>query len=126
MVCRTVHKVENLLIKSGKLSLPGQKELRKLSDPDTVLVIDVMESPIERPKKGQKGFDSGKQKEHTLKTPVIIDLKTKKIRCLRHGKGRRHDLKLFPKSQGKLPKTIKLLADKGYQGIVKIPEGDSY
>jgi hypothetical protein len=57
---------------------------------------------------------------------VIIDLKTKKIRCLRHGKGRRHDLKLFPKSQVKLPKTIKLLADKGYQGIVKIPEGDSY
>jgi hypothetical protein len=55
-----VHKVENLLIKSGKLSLPGQKELRKLSDPETVLVIDVMESPVERPKKGQKGFYSGK------------------------------------------------------------------
>jgi hypothetical protein len=122
MVCRTVHKVENLLIKSGKLSLPGQKELRKLSDPDTVLVIDVMESTIERPKKGQKGFYSGKQKEHTLKTQVIIDLKTKKIMCLRHGKGRMHDFKLFQKSQVKLPKTIKLLADKGYQGIVKIHE----
>lgn len=46
MVCRTVHKVENLLIKSGKLALPGQKELRKLSDPETVLVMDVMESPV--------------------------------------------------------------------------------
>ncbi len=59
-VCRTVHKVENLLIKSKKLALPGQKELRKLSDPDTVLVMDVMESPVERPQKGQKGFYSGK------------------------------------------------------------------
>ncbi len=42
--------------------------------------------------------------------------------CLRHGKGRMHDFKLFQKSQVKLPKTIKLLADKGYQGIVKIHE----
>ena len=58
-----MHKVENLLIKSGKFALPGQKELRKLSDSETVLVIDVMESSIERPSKGQKGFDSGKQKK---------------------------------------------------------------
>lgn len=122
MVCRTVHKVENILIKSGKLALPGQKELRKLSDSETVLVIDVMESPVERPKKGQKGFYSGKQKEHTLKTQVIIELKTKKIMCLRHGKGRMHDFKLFKKSKVKLPKIIKLLADKGYQGILRIHE----
>ncbi len=74
-VCRTVHKVENILIKSGKLALPGQKELRKLSDPEMVLVIDVMESPIERPTKGQKGFYSGKSKKHALKTQVIIELK---------------------------------------------------
>ncbi len=32
-----------------------------------------MESPIERPLKGQKSFYSGKQGEHTLKTQVIID-----------------------------------------------------
>ncbi len=121
MVCRTVHKVENLLIKSRKLALPGQKELRKLSDPETVLVMDVMESPIERPSQGQKGFIR-KQKEHTLKTQVIIDLKTRKIMCLRHGKGRMPDFKLFKKSQVKLPKKIKLLADKGYQGILKIHE----
>ena len=122
MVCRTVHKVENLLVKSKKLALPGQKELRRLSDPETVLIMDVMESPVERPKKGQKGFYSGKQKEHTLKTQVIIDLKTKKIICLRQGKGKMHDFKLFKKSKVKLPKNIKLLADKGYQGILKIHE----
>ncbi|HYN44399.1 MAG TPA: IS5 family transposase [Candidatus Limnocylindrales bacterium] len=121
-VCRTVHKVENLLIKSGKFALPGQKELRKLSDSETVLVIDVMESSIERPSKGQKGFYSGKQKKHTLKTQVIIELETRRIMCLRHGKGKIHDFKLFKKSGVKLPKNIKLLADKGYQGILKIHE----
>ncbi|GCA77197.1 hypothetical protein MiTe_04050 [Microcystis aeruginosa NIES-2520] len=36
-----------------------------------------------------------------------------------------HDFKLFQKSQVKLPKIIKLLADKGYQGIVKIHELNS-
>ena len=122
MVCRTVHKVENLLIKSGNLALPGQKELRKLSEPETVLIMDVMESPIERPKKGQKGFYSGKQKQHTLKTQVIIEMKTMKIMCLRHGKGRIPDFKLFKKSKIKLPKKSKMLADKGYQGILKIHE----
>ncbi len=30
--------------------------------------MDVMESQIERPKKRQKQFYSGKQREHTLKT----------------------------------------------------------
>ena len=122
MVCRTVHKGENILIKSGKLSLPGQKELRKLSDPEMVLIMDVMESPIERPINGQKGFYSGKHKKHTLKTQVIIELKTKKIMCLRHGKGKIHDFKLFKKSKLNLAKTSQMLADKGYQGILKVQE----
>ena len=91
-------KVENLLMKSGKLALPGQKELRKLSDPETVIIMDVMSSPIERLRKGQKGFYSGKQKQHTLKTQVIIEMKTMKIMCLRQGKGKMHDFKLFKKS----------------------------
>ncbi len=125
MVCRTVHKVENILINSGKLSLPGQKELRKLSDPEMVLVMDVMESPIERPTKGQKGFYSGKSKKHVLKTQVIIELKTRTIMALRHGKGRNHDFKLFKKSKINFPEIIKMLADKGYQGIVKIHENSA-
>lgn len=125
MVCRTVHKVENILIKSGKLALPGQKELRKLSDPEMILVMDVMESPIERPTKGQKGFYSGKSKNHVLKTQVIIELKTRTIMALRHGKGRTHDFKLFKNSKINLPKIIKMLADKGYQGIVKIHENSA-
>ncbi len=124
-VCRTVNKVENISISSKKLALPGQKELRKLADPSMVLVIDVMESPIERPSKGQKGFYSGKSKKHTLKTQVIIELKTRNIMCLRHGKGRINDFKLFKKTKVKLTKIIKMLGDKGYQGILKIHENSA-
>ena len=124
-ICRTVHKVKNILIKSKKLALPGQKKLRKLSDPSMVLVIDIIKSPIERPTKKQKGFYSGKSKKYALKTQVIIELKTRKIMCLRQGKGKIHDFKLFKKTKVKTTKTIKILGDKGYKRILKIHENSA-
>ena len=42
--------VENTLIKSGKFSLPGKKALYEDNEIEIVLV-DVTESPVERPKK---------------------------------------------------------------------------
>jgi hypothetical protein len=67
-VCRRVHQIENILIRSRKFSLPGKKSLLNSSLDTNLIVMDVMESPIERPTKHQKIFYSGKQKEHTLKT----------------------------------------------------------
>lgn len=119
-VCRLIHKSENLLIRSRKFSLPGKKELWKIPNEEKVIVMDVMESPIERPQKGQKAFFSGKQKEHTLKTQVIVDQKTLKIICLGQGKGRTHDFRLFKTSGVKFAELLKVIADKGYQGIAKI------
>ena len=42
--------IENILIKSGQFSLPGKKALLKNNEFEIVL-IDVTESPVERPKK---------------------------------------------------------------------------
>jgi hypothetical protein len=119
-VCRTVYKIENVLISSKKFSLPGKKELLKMSSQEDLVVMDVMESPIEKPTKGQKRFFSGKQEEHTLKTQVIIHQKTTAIICLGHGKGRMHDFILFKSSGIKFGELLKVIADKGYQGISKI------
>lgn len=55
-----------------------------------------------------------------MKTQVILDQKTLKIICLRHGKGKTHDFRLFKDSGIKLNELIKVIADKGYQGIAKI------
>ncbi len=49
-VCRIVRKVENILIKSGAFRLPGKRELQAAYE-WKVLVVDVTETPIERPKK---------------------------------------------------------------------------
>lgn len=53
-VCRLIQKVETLLLKSGKFSLPGKKQLYQNVYPWNVLAIDVTESPIERPKKNSE------------------------------------------------------------------------
>lgn len=50
-VCRTISKVETVLVQSGRFRLPGK---RRLLDPDAeleVVVVDVTEVSIERPKK---------------------------------------------------------------------------
>jgi hypothetical protein len=44
-------KVERLLMDSGKFRLPGKKQLYQQADKWQVIVVDVTESPIERPKK---------------------------------------------------------------------------
>lgn len=51
-VCyRTCKNIENILIKSGKFSLPGKKALLKSDIEYEVILIDASESPIQRPKK---------------------------------------------------------------------------
>jgi len=53
--------VEDTLIKSGKFALPGKKALLEDNEIEIVLV-DVMESPVERPKKNNGNGTQGKRK----------------------------------------------------------------
>ncbi len=50
-VCRTIQKVENLLMQSGEFRLPGKKMLQASDTLIEVVLIDATEQPIERPKK---------------------------------------------------------------------------
>ena len=55
-VYRTIKKIENILIREKDFRLPGKKELFKENNNLTTVVIDVTESPIERPKKNKTSF----------------------------------------------------------------------
>lgn len=55
-VCRTIHKVENALVCSGKFRLPGKKALQPSDTLFEVVLVDVSEQPIERPKKAKNGI----------------------------------------------------------------------
>ncbi len=119
-ICRTVQRVENTLIRSGKFKLPGKKHLLRNPNPPKTIVIDVTESPIERPKRHQKQFYSGKKKRHTLKAQLVVDQQTQQIFCTAYGKGRRHDFWVLRRSGVVLHPHTEGLGDKGYQGWHKL------
>jgi hypothetical protein len=116
---RIIKWAEDILVKSGKFNLPGKQKLHTL-DKDAVILIDATESPIERPKKKQRNYYSGKKKKHTLKTQVAVLKETKEVICLHFEKGKMHDFKLFKESGMKANSEIMYVTDSGYQGINKI------
>lgn len=119
-VCRIVHWVENQLMRSGCFRLPGKKRLVQGFGRPAVVVMDVTETPIERPQCRQRRFYSGKKKRHTLKCQVLIDQQTGQVICLYFGNGRQHDFKLFQASGVHIHPDTESLQDKGYQGIQKL------
>ena len=50
-VCRTIKRVEDVLARSGRFTLPGKHVLTKADTSLEVIVVDASESPIERPQK---------------------------------------------------------------------------
>lgn len=119
-ICRIVYSVENTLIRSGRFRLPGKKWLLQGHEIPAVVVVDVTETPIERPKHRQKQFYSGKKKRHTLKSQLVVDQQSRTIICTAHGKGRRHDFWLWKASGVRLHPSTQGLGDKGYQGWRKL------
>ena len=51
---------------------------------------------------------------------MVFAPQSRKIICLAHNKGRVHDFKLLKRSEVKFHKLLKVIGDKGYQGIAKI------
>lgn len=52
-VSRTIVKIESLLKNCSDLKLPGKKVLRESANTFEFVIVDVTESPIERPKKNK-------------------------------------------------------------------------
>lgn len=58
---RIIRKIEDTLVKSRVFTLPGKKKLASSNYQLEVVVVDVTESPIERPKKNRKTSTVGKR-----------------------------------------------------------------
>ncbi len=130
-VQRTIERIEAILIKSGQFTLEGKKAL--LSDKHLkTIIIDVTETPAQRPKKKRKNKKkvkrsckqkrkySGKKKCHTHKIQVVMDADTHKIICVHVEKGSCHDFNLYKKTQLHIHPNIKVKVDSGYQGTQKL------
>jgi hypothetical protein len=60
-VCRTIRKVENTLVHSGKFRLPGKKALQASDTIFEVVLVDVSEQAVERPKKAKNSITAAKR-----------------------------------------------------------------
>src|SRR5688572_25216414 len=62
-VSRTIRKVEDVLVRSGKFRLPGKKALQPSDTIFEMVLVDVSEQPIERPKKAKNGITAAKRSD---------------------------------------------------------------
>lgn len=62
-VCRTIQKIENVLMKSGEFRLPGRKALQPSDTVIEVVLVDATEQPIERPKKSNADITAAKRSD---------------------------------------------------------------
>jgi hypothetical protein len=67
-VCLSIQCVEDTLVQDGTFALPGKKKLKRKSESIQYVVVDVTESPINRPKKNPKAYYSGKKTAHAEDT----------------------------------------------------------
>lgn len=62
-VCRTINKVEDALVRSREFRLPGKKVLQPSDTIIEVVLVDVSEQPIERPKKSKNSTTAAKRSD---------------------------------------------------------------
>jgi len=60
-VCRTIKKVEDVLIQSKQFHLPGKKALQPSDTVIEIVLVDATEQPIERPKKDKNAITAAKR-----------------------------------------------------------------
>jgi hypothetical protein len=115
-VCLSMQWVEDTLAATSTFALPGKKRLKRKSASIQYVVVDVTESPINRPQK----TTIQEKKRHTLKTQVIIERNSRQIIDVQEAKGSEHDFKVYKDTIGKsISNSIPLDADLGYLGIAQ-------
>src|SRR5947209_1090543 len=60
-VCRVIRRVEDILTKSRAFKLPGKKKLQPADHEIEFIVVDVAETPVERPKKSRKPITAARR-----------------------------------------------------------------
>ena len=98
-------------------SVMAIQKCRKLSKEDIEkLIIAAPEQAVERPKRRQKLYDSGKKKCDTLKTELRVHPVGRIVYVSQSHPGSVHDCTLF-KENAPLPKDFRAYGDSGCQGI---------
>lgn len=116
-VMRSVSRIERIAVKVIHIEKNRQVSREEVE----YLITDVTEQPVQRPKRKQKKYFSGKKRRHTQKIEVTADDKGIIRSVSGTHPGREHDFSIYKrkKNRHKFP-GIPEKADSGYQGIHKI------
>jgi hypothetical protein len=71
-VCRTIRKIENVLIKSQRFHLPGKKQMQASESTIEIVLLDATEQPIERPQKNRKNITAAKRSDIPKKHKSLL------------------------------------------------------
>ena len=110
-ICRSLRRIE---LWAGRV-LGAKRAIRVSAEEAQALLIDATEQSIERPKRGQKRYYSGKKKRHCIKNEVITTAAGRIVCVSPSVPGTVHDLTLRRRGPA-LPKRARAYADSGYQG----------
>lgn len=122
-VCRLIKYITPLMARIFKI--PTRKIDNRLTEEEIGLyLIDATEQQINRPKKGQKKYYSGKKKKHTMKNQIVINDKMKICSVTKSVEGKKHDKKLYDESRIYPVKKSSFKGDLGYIGAsgITIPK----
>ena len=114
-ICRSIKRIEPILAKVIAI----QKDRTLTQEDLETIIIDCTEQPIERPKKRQKRYYSGKKKGHTLKTEIQITEGGRIVSTSKSHPGKDHDFEVR-KRGSPLSGNSRTYVDSGYQGLDKI------
>jgi DDE superfamily endonuclease/Helix-turn-helix of DDE superfamily endonuclease len=117
-----------LLEQSGKDTFrmpdPGRGRRKRLPElladtPGLAVIVDTFEQRVQRPRRRQRAYYSGKKKCHTLKSQVAVDEDGRVVHVADSVPGPRADLEVLDGSglRGRLPPGVGLLGDLGYVGL---------
>lgn len=111
-ICHALQRIEP----SAKHILGVKKAIRVSATEAEALIIDATEQPIQRPRRKQRCWYSGKKKRHVIKNEIIVT-EAGRIVCVSDSvPGRVHD-RALRKRGPPLPQGSHAYADSGYQGL---------
>lgn len=111
-ICRALQRIEPL----ARRVLGVKRSIRVTQEEAEALIIDATEQPIQRPRRKQRCWYSGKKKRHIIKNEVIVTEKGRVVSVSPSVPGRVHD-RALRKRGPPLPKGSHVYADSGYQGL---------
>jgi hypothetical protein len=107
-----------------RLPDPGRWQRKRLpallaDTPGLAVVVDTFEQRVQRPRRRQRAYDSGKKKCHTLKSQVAVDEEGGIADVAESRPGPWADMKVLRRSglRRKLPRGVGALGDQAYQGL---------